>query len=142
MDTRHNQLVLISKKVESANDKINEILSRLGWTRSELTQWQTKKQDSTRPNKRNSAKTMPLSSLFFYKDSSSVVSFVEPSMSDSSDRHITDDIHHINQQQDKCQVYDQIMALSLKIRIRKERDSIKNQINIKINENVRNTESS
>lgn len=58
MDTRHNQLVLISKKVESANDKINEILSRLGWTRSELTQWQTKKQDSTRPNKRNSAKTV------------------------------------------------------------------------------------
>ncbi|KAL7329099.1 hypothetical protein PS15p_207260 [Mucor circinelloides] len=121
MDTRHNQLVLISKKVESANDKINEILSRLGWTRSELTQWQTKKQDSTRPNKRNSAKTvskqMPLSSLFFYKDSSSVISFVEPSMSDSSNRHITDDIHHINQQQDKCQVYDQIMILSIKIRI-------------------------
>jgi len=37
-------------------------------------------------------------------------------MSDSSDRHITDDIHHINQQQDKCQVYDQIVHRSNQLR--------------------------
>lgn len=124
MDTRHNQLVLLSKKVESANDKINEILSRLGWTRTELTQWQTKKQDSTSPNKRSSAKTAtsrkqaPLSSLFFYKDSSSVISFIEPSVSDSSStKHITDDIHQINQHQhDKCQAYDQIIHRSNQLR--------------------------
>ena len=55
MDTRHNQLVLLSKKVETANNKINEIISRLGWTRSELTQWQ-EKQDLTKPKKSISAK--------------------------------------------------------------------------------------
>lgn len=58
MDTRHNQLVLISKKVETANDKINDIISRLGWTRSELTQWQ-EKQDLANPKRSISAKIPP-----------------------------------------------------------------------------------
>jgi hypothetical protein len=40
MDTRHSQLVLISKRVEKANDKINEIIEKLGWTRTELKHWQ------------------------------------------------------------------------------------------------------
>ncbi|KAI8640833.1 hypothetical protein BD408DRAFT_227072 [Parasitella parasitica] len=52
MDTRYNQLVLLSKKVEAANDKINSILSRLGWTRTDLMEWQ-KQQNLTRPKRRN-----------------------------------------------------------------------------------------
>lgn len=39
MDTRHSQLVLIEKRVEKANEKINEILKKLNWSRKELTQW-------------------------------------------------------------------------------------------------------
>lgn len=39
MDIRRSQLVLISKRVEAANDKINEILRKLNWTRQELKQW-------------------------------------------------------------------------------------------------------
>lgn len=41
MDTRHSQLVLISKRVEKANAKIDEILEKLNWTRTQLKQWQT-----------------------------------------------------------------------------------------------------
>lgn len=40
MITRHNQLILISRRVEQANDKITEILNTLGWTRQDLIQWQ------------------------------------------------------------------------------------------------------
>lgn len=39
MDVRHSQLVLIEKKIETANDKINDILQKLGWTREELITW-------------------------------------------------------------------------------------------------------
>lgn len=39
MDTRHSQLVLIEKRVEKANEKINEILEKLNWSRKKLTQW-------------------------------------------------------------------------------------------------------
>lgn len=40
MNNRHSQLVLISKKVEKANDQINQVISKLGWTRKELQEWQ------------------------------------------------------------------------------------------------------
>jgi hypothetical protein len=43
MDTRHSQWVLISKRIQNANEKINKILEKLGWTREELTQWQNVK---------------------------------------------------------------------------------------------------
>ncbi|OBZ87798.1 hypothetical protein A0J61_04168 [Choanephora cucurbitarum] len=39
MDTRHSQLVLISKRLESANQKIESIANELGWTRQALQQW-------------------------------------------------------------------------------------------------------
>ncbi|GAA5812161.1 hypothetical protein MFLAVUS_005611 [Mucor flavus] len=39
MNNRHSQLVLISKKVEKANDQINQVISKLGWTRKELQEW-------------------------------------------------------------------------------------------------------
>lgn len=39
MDVRHSQLVLIEKKIETANDKINAILQKLDWTREELVAW-------------------------------------------------------------------------------------------------------
>jgi hypothetical protein len=48
MNTRNDQLVLISKRVEQANDKITEILNTLGWTRQELIQWQKVKNKSHR----------------------------------------------------------------------------------------------
>ncbi|KAG2210660.1 hypothetical protein INT46_011560 [Mucor plumbeus] len=118
MDTRHNQLVLLSKKVETANNKINEIISRLGWTRSELTQWQ-EKQDLTKPKKSISAKIpTKTSSLFFYQNSSSVISFIEP-IETNSNKLIVDDINKINHQQkdlDKSQAYDQIIHRSNQLR--------------------------
>jgi hypothetical protein len=39
MNARQNQLELISKRVEQANDKITEIMNKLGWTRQDLIQW-------------------------------------------------------------------------------------------------------
>lgn len=40
MNNRHSQLVLISKRVEKANEQINQIIEKLGWTRQELKAWQ------------------------------------------------------------------------------------------------------
>lgn len=40
MNNRHSQLVLISKRVEKANEQINQVITKLGWTRKELQEWQ------------------------------------------------------------------------------------------------------
>lgn len=38
MDIRKNQLELLSKRIEEANDRINSIISKLGWQRKDLCQ--------------------------------------------------------------------------------------------------------
>lgn len=38
MDIRKNQLELLSKRIEEANDRINSIIFKLGWQRKDLCQ--------------------------------------------------------------------------------------------------------
>ncbi|KAI8880747.1 hypothetical protein K501DRAFT_335173 [Backusella circina FSU 941] len=96
MDTRHNQLVVLSKRVKETNDKLNIILEKLGWTREELRQHITKRQCPfnkqhvvTEKNfkehyrrcllKSRNVSTrqpkLPPSSIFFYKNTKNIVSF-------------------------------------------------------------------
>lgn len=39
METRHSQMVVITKRLESANEKIDAIITQLGWTRQQLQQY-------------------------------------------------------------------------------------------------------
>ncbi|CAO3611561.1 unnamed protein product [Mucor hiemalis] len=154
MDVRHSQLVLIEKKIETANDKINDILQKLGWTREELITWHNdRKRLQTCPfNKRHvvpeqamkehyrscllksrGAKTVKKgkeseSSLFFYKQSPSVVSFVVNNRLGEHKNIIDTTLLQHQQQQtqhyyvkelepiqsitEKCQAYDQVIQRS------------------------------
>ncbi|KAI8972516.1 hypothetical protein BDB01DRAFT_810043 [Pilobolus umbonatus] len=133
MDTRHSQYVLISKRVEEANQKIDSLISQLGWTREEIKAWAQEQKKMTlcpysqhrvpahkynehskrcylktqgiiyKPNK----KSLP-SSLFFYQDAPSVVSFVTEE--DSST--------------DPCQEYDRIVSASRVLRSNKKMDDM------------------
>lgn len=152
MDVRHSQLVLIEKKIETANDKINAILQKLDWTREELVAWHNgRKRLQICPfNKRHvvpeksmrehyrvcllksrGAKTAKKakkskSSLFFYKQSPSVVSFVVNNSLEEHKNIIDTTLLHQQQTQnyyvkelepiqsitERCQAYDQVIQRS------------------------------
>jgi glycopeptide antibiotics resistance protein len=38
MESRQKQLAVLSKHIEEANDRINKVLGRLGWTREHVKQ--------------------------------------------------------------------------------------------------------
>ncbi|KAI7892980.1 uncharacterized protein EV154DRAFT_503531 [Mucor mucedo] len=158
IDTRHNQLVLISKRVEKANEKINEILEKLGWTRSQLKQWQTEqkkvmicpfdKRHQVPPSTMKEhyrqclyksrgtqmvKETRPPSSLFFYQDAPSIVSFVDPQTKivephkniietlPPQQEYYVEELKAIPTIEEKRQAYDQMIERSKQLRLESHR---------------------
>ncbi|KAI8076048.1 hypothetical protein BDF21DRAFT_494809 [Thamnidium elegans] len=151
MNNRHSQLVLISKRVEKANDQIEKVISKLGWTRKELQQWQNqqkkliicpfdKRHYTSSSNMKEHYRRCLLksrgtkvekkipkapSSLFFYKEATSVISFVdgsEPNLEGYKNRIDTmmtvqepgyiEELEAIPTITEKCQAYDQMIQRS------------------------------
>ncbi|KAI9255963.1 hypothetical protein EDC94DRAFT_587119 [Helicostylum pulchrum] len=151
MNNRHSQLVLISKRVEKANEQINQVITKLGWTRKELQEWQNqqKKVVICPFNKRHYVSSRHIkehyrrcllksrgtkvekktpkvpSSLFFYKEATSVISFVDRSepntegyknridtMTEVQQPGYVEELEAIPTVTEKCQAYDQMIQRS------------------------------
>ncbi|KAI8050650.1 uncharacterized protein B0P05DRAFT_563031 [Gilbertella persicaria] len=113
METRYNQLVLISKRAEAANNRINEIINTLGWDRQDL----KKRYSRDILHKSHSAKKKK-SSLFFYKNASSVISFVDTQWTEEHKNIIDASLLKSLQESkiEKCQLYDQVIQRSNQLR--------------------------
>ncbi|KAI8970197.1 hypothetical protein BDF20DRAFT_838576 [Mycotypha africana] len=164
-EARRNQLVVLAKRIKSADDKINECLKKLGWERAELLQWYKKQSQSlskcpinnshvvptdslqrhsnicllktkgfdVKPSerKRKTAKynRRPLSSLFFYEQSSQITSFLGPpplasnlkstSLPDERKYLINTTILNESSSNSHREVYDKIVAESNQIKLQR-----------------------
>ncbi|CAO3666853.1 hypothetical protein G6F70_004246 [Rhizopus microsporus] len=148
MESRQKQLAVLSKHIEEANDRINKVLDRLGWTREHVKQkYKERDQLQTCPiNKRHKVpsksfnehykrcllkssgfyikkkrvnKASPQSSLFFYKDSPSVISFI------TQDENTCNTVQESEIDQEKTvderrQEYDNVVLLTQKLRAQKD----------------------
>ncbi|KAI9366318.1 hypothetical protein BD770DRAFT_375951 [Pilaira anomala] len=164
MNNRHSQLVLISKRVEKANEQINQIIEKLGWTRQELKAWQNSQhQLVTCPlNKRHrvskdkikqhytrcllksrgaklvkNTQQVP-SSLFFYKKASGVVSFIEDD--DRNKNRMNTVITELepapsNTTLEKRQAYDQVIQQSNRLRHDRTKLVLSDEIDRQVLEN-------
>ncbi|KAI7908053.1 uncharacterized protein BX663DRAFT_492824 [Cokeromyces recurvatus] len=147
MDTRYNQLILISKRVEKANEQLNEIINKLGWTREELQQWHNEHkkllicpfdkrhvvpENSMKKHykhcllksrgiyiKKNSnerKREKKYSTLFFYKNAPSVISFVDDGNEEEESISLAST--------QKCQIYDELIQRSNQLRQQHKKKSL------------------
>ncbi|KAI9483510.1 MAG: hypothetical protein EXX96DRAFT_144853 [Benjaminiella poitrasii] len=145
MDARYNQLVLISKRMEKANEKINEIINKLGWTRADLRKWHSNynklvkcpfdkrhvvPEKSMRKHYRlcllknrgmYSKKSLTVSekksTLFFYEKAPSVISLLDDNNSNNEEE---DKEEPILTSIEKGQIYDELIQRSKQIKLQRQ----------------------
>ncbi|CAO3685826.1 unnamed protein product [Rhizopus stolonifer] len=115
MESRKRQLEFLSGRINEANEKINSVIERLGWNREII-----KQKPSLSKISKKKKKNIVKSSLFFYQELPSVVSFTVQTPETSHKNIINTDLLKMDREEktveQRLEIYNQIIRVSKELK--------------------------